>query len=101
MSDEKGLGGYGIKRLRKSLLMPSPPWARRTFRHWPTKTYPRPSRDAAPQWLVYSLTRRLYAECRNVEVVWMGPVMAVVMAVVLMLGQEVRCGRMRMMTERK
>ena len=29
------------------------------------------------------------AKCRNVEVVWMGPVMAVVMAVVLMLGQEV------------
>jgi len=61
MRDEKGLGGYGIKGLRKSLLMPSPPWTRRTFR--------------------YS------AECRNVEVVWMGPVMAVVM--VLMLGLEV------------
>ncbi len=89
MKDEKGLGGYGIKGLRKSLLMPSPPWTRKTFRNWPTKTYPRPSRDAAPQWLVYSLTRRLYAECRIVEVVWMGPVMAVVMAVVLMLGLEV------------
>jgi hypothetical protein len=63
MSDEKGLGGYGIKGLRKSLLTPSPPWKRRTFR--------------------YS------AECRNVEVVWMGPVMAVVMALVLMVGFEV------------
>ena len=61
MKDEKGLGGYGIKGLRKSFLMPSPSWTRRTFR--------------------YS------AECRNVEVVWMGPVMAVVM--VLMLGLEV------------
>jgi hypothetical protein len=60
MKDEKGLGGYGIKGLRKCFLMPSPPWTRRTFR--------------------YS------AECRNMEVVWMGPVMAVVMAVVLMLG---------------
>ena len=29
------------------------------------------------------------AKCRNVEVVWIGPVMAVVMAVVLMLGLEV------------
>jgi len=66
MKDEKGLGGYGIKGLRKSFLMPSPPWTRKTFRYWPTKTYPRPSRDAAPQWLVYSLTRRLYAKCRNV-----------------------------------
>jgi hypothetical protein len=90
MSDEKGLGGYGIKGLRKSLLMPSPPWTRRTFRNWPTKTYPRPSRDAAPQWLVYSLTRRLYAECRNVGVVWMGPVMAVVMVLMLCLEVTVR-----------
>ena len=89
MKDE-GLGGYGIKGLRKSLLMPSPPWTRRTFRYWPTKTYPRPSRDAAPQWLVYSLTRRLYAECRNVEVVWMGPVMAVVMVLMLCLEVTVR-----------
>jgi hypothetical protein len=89
MKDEKGLGGYGIKGLRKNLLAPRVPRTRRMFRNWPTKTYPRPSRDAAPQWLVYSLTRRLYAECRNVEVVWMGPVMAVVMAVVLMLGLEV------------
>jgi hypothetical protein len=59
------------------------------FDIWSPKTFPHPSRDAAPQWLVYSLTRRLSAECRNVEVVWMGPVMAVVMAVVLMLGLEV------------
>ena len=33
MSDEKGLGGNGIKGLRKSLLTPSPPWKRRTFRY--------------------------------------------------------------------
>ena len=39
----------------------------RTFRHWPPKTYPRPSRDAAPQGVVFSLTRRLYAESHNVE----------------------------------
>ena len=89
MKDEKGLGGYGIKELRKNLLTRGPQRSRRTFRNWPTKTYPRPSRDAAPQWLVYSLTRRLYAECRNVEVLWMGAVMAVVMAVVLMFGLEV------------
>jgi hypothetical protein len=63
MRDDNGLGAYGIKGLRKCFLMPSPPWTRRTFRH--------------------------YAECRNVEVVWMGPVMAVVMALVLMLGLEV------------
>ena len=37
-----------------------------TFRHWPPKTYPRPSRDAAPQGVVWSLTRRLYAESHNV-----------------------------------
>jgi hypothetical protein len=61
MKDEKGLGGYGIKELRKNLLTRGPQRSRRTFRH--------------------------YAECRNVEVVWMGPVMAVVM--VLMLGLEV------------
>jgi hypothetical protein len=63
MRDEKGLRGYGIMGLRKNMLTPKPPRARRTFRH--------------------------YAECRNVEVVWMGPVMAVVMVMVLMLGLEV------------
>jgi len=95
MKDEKGLGGYGIKGLRKNMLTPRSPRARRTFRYWPTKTYPRPSRDAAPQWLVYSLTRRLYAECRNVQpgimnteklfqnAMWFAVVM------VLMLGLEV------------
>jgi len=41
MRDEKGLGGYGIMGLRKNLLTPRSPWARRTFRH--------------------------YAECRNVR----------------------------------
>ena len=69
MRDEKGLGGYGIKGLRKCFLMPRPPRARRMFRH--------------------------YAECRNVQpgimnteklfqnAMWFAVVM------VLMLGLEV------------
>ena len=86
MTGVKGLGGYGIKGLRKTILNAGflildwggdysrhrgcgtrsrAPRPRRTFRYWPPKTYPRPSKDAAPQWLVFSLTRRLYAKCRN------------------------------------
>jgi len=55
--------------LRKNLLTqspPRPPWAWRTFRYWLPWTYPRPSRDAAPQGVVWPLTRRLCAKCRNV-----------------------------------
>jgi hypothetical protein len=87
MREMKGLGGYGIKGLRKTILNAGflildwigdwsrhrgcgtrfrAPKSRRMFRYWPPKTYPRPSKDAAPQWLIFSLTRRLYAECRNV-----------------------------------
>ena len=33
MKDEE-LGGYGIKGLRKNMLTPRPPRARRTFRHY-------------------------------------------------------------------
>jgi hypothetical protein len=89
MKDEKGLGGYGIKGLRKSFLMPRPPRARRTFRHLVPSDLPPPKQGScsAVGWKIASA--KALAECRNVEVVWMGPVMAVVMAVVLMLGLEV------------
>ena len=89
MRDEKGLGGYGIKGLRKSLLMPSPPWTRRTFRYLVPSDLPPPKQGScsAVGWKIASA--KALAECRNVEVVWMGRVMAVVMALVLMVGFEV------------
>ena len=34
MRDEKGLGGYGIKGLRKNLLTPRAPRTRKMFRHY-------------------------------------------------------------------
>ena len=69
MRDEKRLGGYGIKGLRKNLLTPRAPRTRRMFRH--------------------------YAECRNVQPGIMNTeklfqnAMWVAVVMVLMLGLEV------------
>jgi hypothetical protein len=47
------------------------PWVHpemeRIVLQWPPKTYPRPSRGAAPQLMGWSLTRRLSRESRTVE----------------------------------
>jgi hypothetical protein len=65
MRDEKRLGGYEIKGLRKSLLTPSPPWTRRTFRHLVPSDLPPPKQGScsAVGWKI--APAKALAECRN------------------------------------
>jgi len=81
MRDGKGLRGYGIKGLRKTILNAGflildwggdcsrhrgcgtrfrAPRSRRTFRYYAE------SQNVRERWLGRTQTRRLYAECRNV-----------------------------------
>jgi len=63
----KGLRGYGIKEEFAHAKSATAAMGEENVSTLaPLDLYPRPSRDAAPQGVVWSLTRRLCAKCRNV-----------------------------------
>ena len=65
MRDERGLGGYGIKGLRKNLLTPRSPRTRRMFRHLVPSDLPSPKQGSCSAVGWKTAPAKALAECRN------------------------------------